>query len=344
MDDGCEYRIAHAFAPSLLFLTSSTCAQGEPYWAAKYFANAGIVRIAYMPAYYRDCGHPNISPSIFGHAGDAEFIWVEVSYNVVTRHWQFDSMWLSAHFGESYPVLEQLGGFDIDRSAQVSAGATGFHSVYRSHPEIWVASSKHANYNSVESCRQPIPLILDWRDICGNAPYYPIRFPVTESNNVGSRFVGTLCVPSRDIYAGNGVYECFYQNLGFRGWQPNSTSETGYYDHLMSPRFESRGGYWGPGPTPPTPTTPIQVTIDGPTEAPEHAAEACSWTAETTGGSGSISYQWTYDETPVGTGFSWSGDTGTTGFHDLAVTVTDATGSDYDELTIEVSEFAECFQ
>ena len=97
-------------------------------------------------------------------------------------------------------------------------------------------------------------------------------------------------------------------------------------------------------PAPPPPSNPIQVTIEGPTEAPEHAAEACMWTANTTGGSGSTSYQWTYDEIPVGTDFQWSGDTGTTGFHDLTVTVTDATGSDYDELTIEVSEFAECFQ
>ena len=321
LDDGCEYRIAYAFAPSLLMLQSSTCAQGEPYWAAKYFAKAGIVRIAYMPAYYRDCGHPNVSPPLpfLGpHAGDSEFIWVEVFYNVVTRHWNFHSMWLSAHFGQS--VL----GESVDRSAQVSAGATSFYSVYRSHPEIWVATSKHANYNSMESCRQPTPIIAAFHDICGPPSYnWPIRFPVTISNNVGSRFVGTSCVPSRDIYAGNGVYECFYNyNVGFRGWQKNSTGVTGYYEHLMSPRFESRRGDWGPGPNPPT----LTAEIGGPKDPVEFTRT--TWTATASQGRPPYTYRWTVNDRYASNSSTltrWSGARGT--FLYIYLEITDSEGA-----------------
>ena len=94
----------------------------------------------------------------------------------------------------------------------------------------------------------------------------------------------------------------------------------------------------------PPPVPPLNVTIEGPTEAPEHAAEQCSWLANATGGSGAKTYQWTYDWVPVGTGPWWSGDTGTEGLHTLRVTVTDVTGSAGDEHDIQVSQFAECFQ
>lgn len=60
--DECEYHLARAFAPVLMLSQSDGCPEGEPYWAAKYFDDPGhhhwgeFVRIAYLPAYYRDCG------------------------------------------------------------------------------------------------------------------------------------------------------------------------------------------------------------------------------------------------------------------------------------------------
>ena len=92
-----------------------------------------------------------------------------------------------------------------------------------------------------------------------------------------------------------------------------------------------------------SPPPPITVSINGPTEAPEHAWGQCSWSAQTTGGSGPRSYQWKYDGAVVGTGTSWSGDTGTEGEHWLDVRVTDNTGNAYDGLGIDVFEDAECF-
>ena len=95
--------------------------------------------------------------------------------------------------------------------------------------------------------------------------------------------------------------------------------------------------------------TPLQVTISGPTEAPENngnnggEGDVCTWEAIATGGSGAKTYAWTYDWAPVGNGSSWSGDTGSSGDHDLRVTVMDASGNDSDELQIQVTEFAECF-
>jgi hypothetical protein len=52
----CEFAIARAFAPLLAFDDDEICSAGEPHWAAKKFDN-GAVRIAYMPAYYDDCGY-----------------------------------------------------------------------------------------------------------------------------------------------------------------------------------------------------------------------------------------------------------------------------------------------
>lgn len=59
LDDGCEYKLARAFAPELRFHNRKECGGGDKYWAAKYFAGPGVIRVAYLPGYYNDCGVPN---------------------------------------------------------------------------------------------------------------------------------------------------------------------------------------------------------------------------------------------------------------------------------------------
>src|SRR5216110_119645 len=91
LDDQCEYLIAKAFAPALAISPADGYDKGEPYWAVKYFPNdpnygwGEFVRIAYMPAYYRDGGTPGSGAT--AHVGDSEFIMVGVQYNPSTQHW-----------------------------------------------------------------------------------------------------------------------------------------------------------------------------------------------------------------------------------------------------------------
>ncbi len=73
--DHCEFPIARSFAPMLHFANGGQCPGGEPYWAARR-TSTNRVRIAYIMAYYKDCGY---AP----HAGDSEMIMVDVQYNTL---------------------------------------------------------------------------------------------------------------------------------------------------------------------------------------------------------------------------------------------------------------------
>jgi hypothetical protein len=79
LSDNCEVELAKAFAPHWGMAGDEPCPQAEPYWAVKYFDRTQVVRIAYMPAYYMDCGGNGT-----GHAGDSEFVMVQVAWNVST--------------------------------------------------------------------------------------------------------------------------------------------------------------------------------------------------------------------------------------------------------------------
>src|ERR1051325_888294 len=85
-DDDCEYALASAFAPAPYLSTTEQCQDGQPYWAVKPFA-PDRVRIAYMPAYFDDCGSAAPYPwgTNPGHTGASEFIMVEIAYNWSTH-------------------------------------------------------------------------------------------------------------------------------------------------------------------------------------------------------------------------------------------------------------------
>jgi len=108
-------------------------------------------------------------------------------------------------------------------------------------------------------------------------------------------------------------------------------------DYMVSV-FETSFGVGDP--PPPPGGGPLDVSISGPDWAPEHAWEACSWSAVTTGGSGTPSYQWKWNgqfvDPPTGPGPDWWGDTGTQGYKWIEVTVTDASGSAYDAMEVYV--------
>jgi hypothetical protein len=269
--DDCELELARAFAP-LMHFWAEPCPGGEPVWAAKYFARTQHVRIAYMPAYYDDCGRPHIGFIGGGHAGDTELIVVEVRYNVIVRRWQYQRMWMSAHHGAS-----------TDGSEWAHAQETQFSLRYLGHPSVWVAVRKHANYKSIQVCQSSSAL-----DTC-QTTNETLRFPVHPGRNIGSRHVYLVdCVLSTGRFLGNGVRECFWTGRpdlrfngywwtyvpSFGGWHPSNDlfgDQPGPYGpKLVSRQFEQRctwfiengpdfyyrcgsGDDWGPGPNPPAP-------------------------------------------------------------------------------------------
>jgi hypothetical protein len=247
LDDRCELEIAKAFAPSLKFSADDNCPKGEPYWAAKYFPSRGMVRIAYLPAYYKDCG-------AFGHSGDSEFISVEVIYDAATQHWLFNRMFLSAHYGTP-----------TDASSWRNWSEAQYTWKPRAHPTVWVAIDKHANYYSKPDCDA-------WFDGCNWTASLPLRFPVDPNHNVGSRHVHFKdAVLSEKKPAGVDPYRAEWMwasGANFRGWQSNFygiEAARPYGDWLSQQQFEvywdgtlSSTGDSGPGPEAPprTPTGP----------------------------------------------------------------------------------------
>lgn len=237
LSDECELRLAQAFAP-ILMMRSGGCDWDEsvtpPRLGGGYlFAvepNGGTVRIAYLPAYFIDCGWSgwkcylpwvDCSP----HAGDSEFIVVEVRSTPDARTWIAERLFLSAHcFGRSesrcrWYEAEELGEF------QWSAGA----------PTIWVAEGRHANYPSERACDEGHHSI----DTCDRHDT-SLRFPVTAHvQNIGSAgrpFPATGCITGRMTGSSLAVpdaEECVW-TIGalFRGWQAVEGGVTGYWRYL----------------------------------------------------------------------------------------------------------------
>lgn len=245
LDDNCELELARGFAPRWSMGEQDHCPDGEPVWAAKYFSIYGIVRLAYMAAYYDDCGSPT-------HAGDSEFVMVQVGFNYGTRHWEFHTMWLSAHYG--------AGAWD--RSAWVSPTDANFTRRHLGHPYVAVSANKHANYKSEQTCNKTTANQSGNGEWCYGSMLTPFRFPIDPSRNAGSRFTDLIgCVPSTKRFAGNGRTECFYRQWynshpNFAGWHTGAEGVTPYNAILRSDKFESYNGYWGPGPDPYSPPPP----------------------------------------------------------------------------------------
>ncbi len=271
LDDNCEYQLAFAFRPYLYIHPFDACPDGEPYWAVKlfddqYWGGGDMIRIAYMPAYYSDCG-------AFGHAGDSEFIRFTIDWDHRTRHWVLVHTFLSAHDGKlteasSYNGWEEM--FYPDGSQT------------RRAPKVYVARDKHANYRSHAAC--------DWAaftyDECAGV-YYG-RMAILTHRNAGSRHVDFFPGGAR----GEGQFrtsfvEYFYTKRDFRGWNMVSQGVKPYHDWLNSLQFETWEHYTGgpfpiqildkgPGPEPPFGTSEWALAL-GPGAVPSYTAQ--SWRA-----------------------------------------------------------------
>ena len=234
LSDACELALARAFSP-VLVVRSDGCnwsADNARLAGAYYFAVQpvdSLVRIAYLPAYFRDCGWSGIkcwlpwldcSP----HNGDSEFIVVETRRDAATSHWSASRVFLSAHcFGRSsascrWYNASELGGFEWSGSS----------------PVIWVAEGRNANYPSRQRCDEGHHSI----DTCDhNDTRYP--YPIDPARNLGSRSFPMAvdgCVTGAELRTA-GVdaksVECMWRaNTLFRGWQSEGRGVTGYWRYL----------------------------------------------------------------------------------------------------------------
>lgn len=243
LDDRCELALARSFAP-LLVVREGGCSWDESVAPARLgggylFAaqphRPDAVRIAYLPAYFRDCGWsgPKCLLPWVGcdpHAGDSEILIVDV-VAVGERQWRTEAVFLSAHcFGRSGGDCRWYGAGELETFDWVDEQVAGA-------PVVWVAEGRNANYPSRSACDRGHHRI----DTCDHHQLR-YRFPiVSERQNIGSRsnpVEGTGCVGAsrldrRIAPAQPEAVECFWsEDAPFRGWTGVGAGATPYARYL----------------------------------------------------------------------------------------------------------------
>ena len=245
--DACELSLARGWAPWLL-ADPADCAwtggSSERRLAGGYFfaaealsVDGGAIRIAYLPAYFRDCGWRGIQRVLRlgranAHAGDSELIIIDVVRGA-DASWRPSAVFLSAHCGG------RSGG--RCRWFQGS-GLGGFHWRGRSNevrPDVWVARDKHANYPSRRACESGHWL----QETCASQPV-AYRFPIrSHAQNIGSRRVpafggmgcvdgGALPIPAAGVLPESS--ECFWDSRRrFTGWQGAGEGSADAYAEIL---------------------------------------------------------------------------------------------------------------
>ena len=215
LDDYCELRLATAFAPMLAFAGEEHCAEGEPYWIAKFIDNQSpfnfgdMVRLTYLEAYYDDCGE-------LGHDGDSELIQLTVVYDGASHHWKLVNSWLSAHAVIGNIGNQLLGPLGSNSSTwgpefEFPSGRA------QSFPRVWISKDKHANYRSLYACNTGGVLIGAF-ETCEGSPGDAGRFRVWKNHNIGSaahKLVDCVASPLNP----DGPQECFWTGTYFAGWR-----------------------------------------------------------------------------------------------------------------------------
>ncbi len=161
MDNRCEDALAAAFAPGLRAAGDCNYDPGvgrqggeyyygvQPYWyrSSESAPLEPRARLAYLPAYYWDCGSPTGGGQPFGdgHDGDSEFFIVDVQFNDTTRHWVTQQIFLSAHCGT--PTSQRCMWYPDPTTTTVTPTGTAqpfswVDGKVRGAPVIWVAEGK----------------------------------------------------------------------------------------------------------------------------------------------------------------------------------------------------------
>lgn len=242
VDDNCELAVAAAFAP-LLVVNPSGCnwdttvkpprLGGGYLFAVQRVGDA--VRVAYLPAYFRDCGWSGVKCALpgvdcEGHAGDSEMIALDIVVDGAER-WRTTRVFLSAHcFGRTGASCRW---YEADQFAEFAwymgrtAGA----------PVVWVAEGRQANYPSRRACDAGHHAI----DTCDRHTL-AYRFPIYgNAQNIGSAqrpaaadgCMRAADMPLRSALTGPGT-ECFWTERAFRGWQEADGGTTAYAYYLAT--------------------------------------------------------------------------------------------------------------
>ncbi|MDE2804739.1 MAG: hypothetical protein OXN18_06285, partial [Gemmatimonadota bacterium] len=104
--DECEFDVAYAFRPSLVFHPEEDAKSRETYWAVRQpTKTSSSLRIFYALGYHRDTGIDALGGA-FGHDGDSEAIVVSVTPRV--GRWTTDTVLISAHGNFRSPPIDSL--------------------------------------------------------------------------------------------------------------------------------------------------------------------------------------------------------------------------------------------
>lgn len=236
LSDSCELEVATQFAP-IFVVSPSACnwdASAERLGGAYLFGVSPIpdgLRISYLPAYLDDCGWagPKCLLRWRGgcdpHAGDSEFIALDLATDTLRGGWRVDRVFLSAHcFGRGDDDCRWYSPGEL----QWLDGA----------PFVWVAEGKNANYPSRSACDRG-----HWHfDTCDRNDR-SVRFPVMSlAQDIGAAdapfphhprdpsCVVTAEVPLLPTLTG---VECIWTDADFHGWHDSTVpGSTGYRRYL----------------------------------------------------------------------------------------------------------------
>lgn len=232
LSDYCEKLLAGRFAPELWWRYPEDNIGNEPRWVAQPI-DSGRVRLAYLPAYYKDwggqtmlCNIPFAHSLCLPHNGDAEVITLDVYYNAAKQHWILDRALLSGH-GVNYLYQRGVKAYPIQFTYPTKPGG---------YPRVWIARGKHANYPDETTCDDGSYFHTDTCEGNNTAT----RLFASATRNLGSRDAPFAdCVASVNpsyAYYGAGRTECYWTSKSFRGWVPDSVGggQSGTYSTILT--------------------------------------------------------------------------------------------------------------
>ncbi len=227
--DECEYRMAEAFRPLLVFHRGEALSGRESYWSVQ--SAFGWMTIIYLLGYYRDGGS-------FSHDGDSEFVVLRLEFDTNTQNWKVRSMITSAHWNAMVDNTKTSFWYDIQ-----------WESTPGGRPLVYASKDHHANYETESRCDARVGDECDPRSVgllsnvliyrdrnLGNSAH-PFRLDSRVSN------LPADCTMSKDNPLGHPGVECFFTTNtwspeegprdDFSGWA-NKNTDTTHYSTVLS--------------------------------------------------------------------------------------------------------------
>jgi hypothetical protein len=219
-------------------------------------AESYTVRVAYLPSYWIDLGLPTgailtACLALGGgfqcgnHAGDSEWIVLDIKYYSAIQHWVLVDAYFSAH--EWHVPFGLTSDTTLVTNSSHDNGGGGWYPASLQYPDkkggyprVFVADRKHANYPTDAYCDSHGAIVLGNRteyDNC-DSQRNQTRFEVGSDANIGSRsvpFIDCLATTRTDHPSyGSGRTECYWTVKKFAGWFPAQpeVSADPYSDHL----------------------------------------------------------------------------------------------------------------